>query len=82
MSGILPLRPQGAYYLLADISSLGVPDDREAAKLLLSKARVATVPGSSFYADPADGRGQVRLCFAKEDEMLEEACRRIRGLNS
>jgi aminotransferase len=79
-AGIRPIRPQGAYYLLADISNLGVSDDREAAQLLLSRARVATVPGSSFYADPADGRRQVRICFAKEDPVLEEAGRRIRGL--
>jgi aminotransferase len=81
-AGIRPIRPQGAYYLLADISSLGVSDDREAARILLSKARVATVPGSSFYADPADGRRHIRLCFAKEDPVLEEAGRRIRNLQT
>jgi aminotransferase len=77
-AGIRPLRPQGAYYLLVDVSNLGAPDDREAARHLLSKARVASVPGSAFYPDPAQGRAQVRLCFAKEDAVLEEACRRLR----
>jgi aminotransferase len=81
-AGIRPLMPQGAYYLLADIVGLGVPDDKEAAKLLLAQGGVASVPGSSFYADPADGRHQVRLCFAKQDAPLEEACRRLRGLRS
>jgi aminotransferase len=80
-AGMTPLRPQGSYYLLAEIGGLGVADDRQAAKLLLEKAGVATVPGSSFYADPADGRSQVRICFAKQDDVLEEACRRIRSLN-
>jgi aminotransferase len=79
--GIVPLRPQGAYYLLVDVSSLGASDDREAARQLLSKARVASVPAGSFYADPTQGRAQVRLCFAKEDSVLDEACRRIRELN-
>jgi len=79
-AGIRPLRPQGSYYLLADISELGVADDQEAARVLLSRVGVAAVPGSSFYADPADGRLQVRLCFAKEASVLEEACRRIRTL--
>ncbi|HEV8334955.1 MAG TPA: pyridoxal phosphate-dependent aminotransferase [Candidatus Polarisedimenticolia bacterium] len=79
-AGIRPLPPQGAYYLLADVSDLGAADDREASSLLLSRAGVATVPGSSFYAEPADGRTQVRLCFAKEDSVLKEACRRISGL--
>ena len=81
-AGIRPLRPQGSYYLLADISGLGVADDQEASRVLLSRVGVASVPGSSFYADPADGRRQVRLCFAKEASVLEEACRRIRSLRS
>ena len=78
-AGLAPLRPQGAYYLLVDVSSLGAADDQEAAKRLLD-AGVASVPGSSFYADPSDGRDQVRLCFAKEESVLEEACRRLRSL--
>jgi len=78
--GIRPLLPQGAYYLLTDVSSLGAGDGQEASRLLLSRAGVASVPGSSFYAEPADGRHQIRLCFAKEDSALEEACRRIRAL--
>jgi len=79
---IRPLMPQGAYYLLADISSLGLSGDREAASFLLGRAGVASVPGTSFYADPADGRQQVRFCFAKQDAHLEEACRRLRGIRS
>jgi len=79
-AGIRPLRPQGSYYLLADISELGAADDQEASRVLLSRVGVASVPGGSFYADPADGRRQVRLCFAKETSVLEEACRRIRAL--
>ena len=81
-AGIRPFRPQGAYYLLADVSGLGLSDDREVSRLLLTKAGVATVPGSSFYADPSDGRGQIRLCFAKEDSVLQEACHRLGRLRS
>jgi len=79
---LTPLPPQGAYYLLADVSRLGVSDDKEAARLLLSRAGVASVPGSSFYADPEDGKQQVRLCFAKKDADLEEACRRLGAIRS
>ncbi|MFQ5768598.1 MAG: aminotransferase class I/II-fold pyridoxal phosphate-dependent enzyme, partial [Acidobacteriota bacterium] len=78
--GLKPIRPQGAYYLLVDVSGLGLGDDREAAAFLLSDVKVATVPGSSFYADPEAGRQQVRICFAKQDHDMEEACRRIRLL--
>ena len=81
-AGIRPLMPQGAYYLLADVSSLGLPDDAAAANFLLARAGVASVPGTSFYANPDDGKQQVRLCFAKQEADLEEACRRLRGIRS
>jgi aminotransferase len=81
-AGIRPLRPQGAYYLLADVSGLGLSDDSQAADFLLRQAGVASVPGASFYPDPGEGRQQVRLCFAKQDAPLEEACRRLRGISS
>ncbi len=79
-AGLGVVRPQGSYYLLADVSSLGCESDTEAANLLLARGGVASVPGSSFYADPADGRHQVRFCFAVKDADLEEACRRLRAL--
>jgi len=79
-AGLDVIRPQGSYYLLADVSRLGCPSDQEAASLLLSKVGVTSVPGSSFYADPEDGRRQVRFCFAKTSRDLDEACRRLRGL--
>lgn len=78
--GFLPYVPEGAYYLLADVSSLGCRDDREAAERILREARVAVVPGGAFYSDPREGRSQVRFCFAKEMEDLEVACRGLRRL--
>lgn len=79
-AGMAPFVPEGAYYLLADVSSLGCASDREAAEMLLERAGVASVPGGSFYADPEEGRRQVRFCFAKQLPDLEEACRRIGAL--
>jgi aminotransferase len=79
-AGFEPFVPQGAYYMLADVAALGCADDREAARLILERAGVAVIPGGSFYADPRDGRTQVRLCYAKRMDDLEEACRRIRML--
>jgi aspartate/methionine/tyrosine aminotransferase len=38
------------------------------------------VPGSSFYQDPRDGRGQVRFAFCKKEETLAEAERRLSRL--
>jgi len=75
--GMRPHAPQGAYYLLADLGDFPAADGQEAAALLLQKARVAVVPGASFYAEPEGGRRQVRFCFAKREEDLDEACDRL-----
>ena len=80
--GLRSLRPQGAYYLMVDVTEAGFADGREACDVLLEECRVATVPGSSFYVDPADGRTQLRICFAKQQADLDEACARIRRLPS
>jgi aminotransferase len=79
-AGMTPYPPQGAYYMLADFGPLGFKDDQEAARIILEKHGVATIPGSSFYPDPKDGRKQVRFCYAKKMHDLEEACRRIRAM--
>ena len=79
-AGLEPFVPQGSYYMLADFSRLPFADDQEAAKVMLERVGVAVIPGSSFYADPADGKKQVRLCYAKKMPDLEEACRRLRTL--
>jgi aminotransferase len=71
------IRPEGAYYVLVDFSALSSEDDTAFAMRLATEARVAAVPGSSFYADPADGRSQVRFMFSKKDETLREAERRL-----
>jgi len=78
-AGMEPFVPQGSYYMLADVSRLGMKDDDDAARILLEQAGIAVIPGSSFYADPADGRMQIRLCYAKTMPDLEEACRRLRA---
>jgi aminotransferase len=74
-----PIVPQGAYYVLADCSRLGFPTSREAAMHLLETTRVASVPGSAFFRG-ADGEKLLRFCFAKDDGVLDEACRRLAAL--
>lgn len=78
-AGLRPFVPQGAYYVLADISRLPGGDGKEKVMHLLRKTGVACVPGSAFYHDAA-GENLARFCFAKEDEVLGEACRRLEGL--
>ncbi len=78
-AGLTPYVPRGAYYVLADIRRLGTANAKAAAMLLLERLKIASVPGTSFYGDPV-GETLCRFCFAKEDDVLEEAARRIRSL--
>jgi aspartate/methionine/tyrosine aminotransferase len=72
--------PKGAYYVMTDISRFGFADDVSFARYLTSEIGVATVPGSSFYRDPALGAQRLRFCFCKTDETLLEAARRLERL--
>ncbi|MDA0680350.1 MAG: pyridoxal phosphate-dependent aminotransferase [Proteobacteria bacterium] len=74
--GLTPCVPQGAYYVLADVTSLPGNNSKERAMYLLQQTGVASVPGESFFKGEA-GKGLVRFCFAKEDEVIEDACRRL-----
>lgn len=78
-AGLTPCVPQGAYYVLADVSMLPGADSKERAMYLLDKTGVASVPGESFFKGSA-GESIVRFCFAKEDSVIEEACRRLETL--
>ena len=78
-------RPEGAYYVLASTERIaarrpGFEDDTAAAHTLIREAGVGAVPGNSFFQHPADGRHYLRFCYAKEMDVLEEACRRLRDL--
>ena len=76
-AGFRVYRPAGAYYVMTEIDGLGWDDDVAFARHLVEKVGVAVVPGSSFYSDPRDGRGQVRFAFCKKDATLDEAERRL-----
>lgn len=78
--GLTPLVPDGAYYVLADITGLGFEDDREAAMHILESVGVASVPGSSFFVSEV-GKTLTRFCYAKEQGVLEQAMERLRRLN-
>jgi aminotransferase len=49
---------------------------------LVADVGVATIPGSSFYVNPADGASLVRFCFSKTDETIREAERRLAKLTT
>ena len=73
--------PDGAYYVMCDISAFGFSDDIEFTKHLIREIGVAVVPGSSFYHDASLGSQQVRFCFCKKDETLEAAAERLAKLS-
>ena len=81
-SGFRVFRPDGAYYVMTDISAFGFRDDVEFTRHLVREIGVACVPGSSFYSRPELGSQQVRFCFCKKDSTLEAAAERLRKLNS
>jgi aspartate/methionine/tyrosine aminotransferase len=74
--------PQGAYYVMADISHLGLGDDVETARHLVEEVGVASVPGSSFFSRPELGRSIVRFAFCKKLDTLEAAGDRLVRLHS
>jgi aspartate/methionine/tyrosine aminotransferase len=81
-SGFGTFVPDGAYYIMTDISKFGFSDDVEFTRHLIREIGVACVPGSSFYSNPADGAQQVRFCFCKKDETLHSAAERLSKLES
>lgn len=70
--------PQGAYYVLVDVSEFGVKDDVKFCEWLAQYVGVATVPGSSFFRE--DVNNLIRFHFAKQDDTLNEAINRLAGL--
>jgi L-glutamine---4-(methylsulfanyl)-2-oxobutanoate aminotransferase len=72
--------PDGAYYVMAGIRSFGFDDDVAFARHLIEQVAVATVPASSFFHDPALGRGQVRFSFPKRMETLNRGLDALRAL--
>lgn len=71
--------PQGAYYVMVDISSLGFKRDLEAAEWFVKEIGVAGVPGSSFFREPE--HRYIRFHFAKKEETLRAAGERLLRLS-
>ncbi len=76
--GFIADSPEGAYYVLADFSSISPADDTSFARSLTKDAKVAAVPGSSFYARREMGSTKVRFSFAKRDQTLRQAMSRLK----
>ena len=77
--GFRCLKPQCAYYILADFSAVWKGDDVSFAEHIVKDGGVAVVPASSFFSAPGLGKKQVRLAFPKQDKTLREAVERMRA---
>ena len=71
--------PQGAYYVLMDITPFGYDNDLEFCQVLAKEVGVGTVPGSSFFREPVNHL--IRFHFAKKDETLNEALNRLEAIH-
>jgi len=69
--------PEGAYYVLLDISEFGYDSDVEFCKKLAREVGVGAVPGSSFFKEPENR--YIRMHFAKKNQTLNEALNRLDG---
>lgn len=76
--GIPHTRPDGAYYVLADISEFGYESDLAFCEDLAAKVKVGAVPGSSFFREPVNNL--IRFHFAKKDETLLQALENLKHL--
>lgn len=72
--------PQGAYYVLLDISEFGYERDQEFCEFLAREVGVGAVPGSSFFKE--EENRYIRMHFAKRDETLQNALNRLEQLRS
>jgi aminotransferase len=80
--GFRVYRPDGAYYIMTDVSSLSFSDDVAFAYYLVEKIGLATVPGSSFYSVPSRGATKIRFCFSKKMETLKQAAEKLKKLKT
>ena len=72
--------PQGAYYVLMDVSLFGVKNDVEFCEWLAREVGVGAVPGSSFFRENI--HDYIRFHFAKKDETLRAALERLSTLKT
>lgn len=76
--GLKYFEPQGAYYVMVDISQFGFDNDYDFAVWLIKTIGVAGVPGSSFFRE--DVNNYIRFHFAKKEDTLKEALKRLEKL--
>lgn len=77
--GIRHTVPEGAYYILLDVSEYGYASDLDFCERLAQYVGVGAVPGSSFFKEPVNR--YIRMHFAKKNETLNEALERLSSIH-
>jgi kynurenine--oxoglutarate transaminase/cysteine-S-conjugate beta-lyase/glutamine--phenylpyruvate transaminase len=92
-AGLEPIIPEGAYYIVADISKFTQGHkfatdasefkDHKFVKYLIKEKNLALVPLSAFYGEEHKrlGENYARFCFFKDDEILKKAANIVKSLN-
>lgn len=76
-AGFKPYMPNGAYYVMCDITGVTQDDDISFARRIVADPGIAAVPGSSFYSKPELGRNKIRFAFPKQISTLRAAAERL-----
>jgi aminotransferase len=79
-AGVRTVKPEGAYYVMANIAEFGFPSDVAFTHFLVKDVGVAVVPGSSFFSRSELGHKWVRFCFCKREDTLAAARERLSKL--
>ncbi len=79
-AGLQYMTPQGAYYVLVDISEFGFENDVLFCQWLAKDVGVAAVPGSSFFHEPVNHL--IRFHFAKKEKTLKAAGEKLLQIGS
>jgi N-succinyldiaminopimelate aminotransferase len=79
-AGFTTFRPEGTYFVQADIRPLGHSDGLELARALPERVGVVAIPSQVFYDHADAGRPFLRFAFCKKDEVIDEAVQRLARL--
>lgn len=79
-AGLDVLASEGTYFICADVRPLGFADGAQLCRALPERVGVAAIPVQVFCDDPEATKHLVRFAFCKQDEVLDEAIRRLRKL--
>jgi len=81
-AGFDVFRPQGTYFVTADIRPFGERDGLAFCRALPERCGVVAVPNVAFYDDVEAGAPLVRFACCKQPDVLDEACTRLKALRA